>query len=206
MSARDAYRLMTDLVAPRPIAWVSTLDEEGRSNLAPFSYYQAVCSLPATVMIAIGSRSDGRAKDTLANILARRELTINHVGERLAKAMHATSGSYEPDVDEWEVAGEPGARLGSLPSQMVAPPRVAEASAALECRMVHAIPLGENPKGGPSTMLILAEVQRFWVAKGLLTRDKRGRLQSIDSAALASVGRLGGMSYARTQDVFEISQ
>jgi flavin reductase (DIM6/NTAB) family NADH-FMN oxidoreductase RutF len=208
LSVAEAYRLMTDIVAPRPIAWVSTVDARGRANLAPFSYFQAVCSQPATVMLAVGHRPDGQPKDTLANILATRELTISHVSEPLAAPMNATAADLPPEIDEWEVAGEPGARLPSAPSALVAPPRVAAARAAMECRMTHAIPLGHaktgGPTGAPSSTLVLAEVLVFWLAPGLLSRDERGRLEPIDPAALAAVGRLGGMSYARTSDTFEL--
>lgn len=206
LSVGEVYRLMIDVVAPRPIAWVSTLDEHGRPNLAPFSYFQAVCSRPPVVMLSFGTHPDGRPKDTLRNVLATRELTINHVSEPLAEAMNATSADVPPEVDEWEAAGEPGARLASLPGAVVAPRRVAGARVALECRMTHAIPLGEGPAGGPSSTLVLAEVLVFWLAAGLLSRDERGRLRSIDPAALAAVGRLGGMSYARTRDTFVLSR
>lgn len=202
LSASEAYRLMIDVVAPRPIAWVSTLDEHGRANLAPFSYFQAVCSRPPMVMLAFGSHRDGRPKDTLANLLATRELTINHVSEPLAEAMNATSAELPPGEDEWEAAGEPGARLRSAPAAVVAPPRVAGARVAMECRLTHAIPLGQGPRGAPSSTMVLAEVLVFWLAPGLLSRDERGHLQPIDPAALAAVGRLGGMSYARTRDTF----
>ncbi|MCH9684384.1 MAG: flavin reductase family protein [Deltaproteobacteria bacterium] len=204
LSSGDRYRLMTDIVAPRPIAWVSTLDADGRANLAPFSYFQGVCTSPPMVMLAFANRPDGRPKDTLANILARRELTINHVSESLAEAMNVTSGAYEPGVDEWDQAGKPGPRLDSCPSASVAPPRVAAAVAALECRMTRSIPLGQGSQGGASTTLVLAQVQVFWVTSGLAQRDGRGRLRPIDPAALASVGRLGGMSYARTADTFDM--
>ncbi len=206
LSARDAYRLMTDLVAPRPIAWVSTVDEDGRANLAPFSYFQAVCSAPPMVVLAFASRPDGRPKDTLANILACRELTINHVSDEQAAAMNMTSGGFEPEIDEWTLAGDGGATLPSLPSATVAPARVAGAVAAMECRMTRAIPLGEGRKGGPSTTLVVAQVQVFWVRAGLAQRDGRGHLRPIDPVALGSVGRLGGMSYARTTDVFEMDR
>lgn len=204
LSVADAYRLMTDIVAPRPIAWVSTLDPQGRPNLAPFSYFQAVCSRPPTVMLSIAHRPDGQPKDTLANVLATRELTLSHVSEPLVAAMNATSAELPSDVDEWELAGEPGARLPSLPSAVVAPPRVAGARAAMECRLTHAIPLGRGPGNAPSSTLVLAEVLVFWIAGGLLQRDERGRLVPIDPAALAAVGRLGGMSYARTRDTFDL--
>lgn len=204
MSTADAYRLMTDLVAPRPIAWVSTLDPHGRPNLAPFSYFQGVCSRPIMVMLSFAHHPDGRPKDTLANALATRELTISHVSEPLVPAMNATSAELPPEVDEWELAGEPGARLPSLPSDVVAPPRVAAARAAMECRLTHAIPLGRGPSGAPSSTLVLAEVLVLWIARGLLQRDERGRLVPIEPAALAAVGRLGGMSYARTRDTFDL--
>lgn len=202
LSARDVYRLMTDIVAPRPIAWISTVDEAGGTNLAPFSYFQAVCSAPATVVVAIASRPDGRPKDTLANVLASREFTVNHVTEAQAEAMNATAGAYEPGVSEWEHAEVSGSVLGRLPSAVVAAPRVAGALAAMECRMTHAIPLGVGRRGTPSTTLVIARVLRFWVASGLLNRDARGRLQPMDPSALAAVGRLGGISYARTRDAF----
>jgi flavin reductase (DIM6/NTAB) family NADH-FMN oxidoreductase RutF len=204
LSTSETYRLMTDIVAPRPIAWVSTLDAEGRPNLAPFSYFQAVCSRPPMVMLSLATHPDGRPKDTLANVLATRELTISHVSESLVAAMNATSGDYPPEVDEWELADEPGGRLPALPSAVVAPPRVAAARAAMECRMTHAIPLGHGPGGAPSSTVVLAEVLVFWIASGLAKRDERGRLVPIDPAALAAVGRLGGMSYARTRDAFEL--
>ncbi|MEM7154818.1 MAG: flavin reductase family protein [Myxococcota bacterium] len=206
LSTRDAYRLMTDIVAPRPIAWVSTVDGHGKPNLAPFSYFQAVCSTPPTVIVAIGNRPDGRPKDTLRNILDTRELTISHVCEPLAEPMNTTSGTFEPEIDEWEMAAQDGAPLASEPSRLVLPPRVARARAAMECRMMQAIPLGEGKHGGPSTTLIIAQVLCFWLAPGLARRDDKGHLLPIEPAELASVGRLGGMSYARTRETFELAR
>ncbi len=201
----DAYRLMTSLVAPRPIAWVSTVSADGRHNLAPFSYFQAVCSRPPTIVLGLGSRPDGTPKDTLRNILDTRELTISHVDRALVDAMNQTSGDYGPGVDEWAIA-DGGRPLASAPSQRVAPPRVAAARAALECRMTHAIPLGEAPHGGPSSTLVVARVVGFVVAAELLQRDAAGKLGTIDPAALDTVGRLGGIAYATTNDTFELSR
>ncbi len=204
LRSRDVYRLMTDLVAPRPIAWVSTLDDEGRPNLAPFSYFQGVCSRPPMVMLSISWHRDGRPKDTLANILARREFTISHVSEPLASAMNVTSGEYPPEVSEWALAGPDGRPLQSAPAHRVAPPRVGAARAALECRLVHAIPLGRGPSGKPSTTLVLGQVLLFSVARGLVRRDERGHLLPIDLARLATVGRLGGIAYTRTKETFDM--
>lgn len=203
LSARDTYRLMTDLVSPRPIAWVSTLDEQGRANLAPFSYFQAVCSKPPTIVVSIGWHPDGRPKDTLRGILERGEFTVNHVSDPLAEAMNETSGSYPPDTSEWDIAGN-GAPLASAPSHVVAPPRVAEAKAALECRMVHALPLGRGPSGKPSSTLVVAEVVCFSIAPEMLHRNERGHLLPIAPAQLASVGRMGGIAYTHTTEPFEL--
>jgi len=206
VSSRDAYRLMTDIVAPRPIAWVSTLDAEGNGNLAPFSYYQAMCSNPPTVVLGFGWRSDGRPKDTLANILARGELTINHVDEGHAEAMNVTSADVDTDVNEWSFARTQDGPLVPAPSYRVAPPRIASAHAAFECKLVHAIPIGRGRNGAPSSTLVVAEVVAFVVRGDLLQRDDSGRLRPMDPGQLASVGRLGGIAYTTIRDRFELGR
>jgi flavin reductase (DIM6/NTAB) family NADH-FMN oxidoreductase RutF len=204
LSTADAYRLMTDLVAPRPIAWVSTVDGEGRANLAPFSYFQAVCSSPPTIVLGIAWLPSGRPKDTLANILATGELTINHVSEDLAERMNATSASFASGVSEWASCG-----VDSAPAVAVAPRRVAAARAGLECRLTHAIPLGASgsgKRGVPSSTMVVAEVVHVWTAADLIERDERGRLLPISPAKLASVARLGGISYSTTAGHFDLAR
>ena len=203
LAPRDAYRLMTDIIAPRPIAWVSTLDADGRGNLAPFSYFQGVCSRPPTVILGVGWHSDGRPKDTLRNILDRREFTICHVAEAVAESMNETAADYPPNVSEWEIAAA-GAPLPTAPARRVAPPRVADAAASLECKLVHAIPIGHGKTGNPSSTLVVGEVLCFTVAAGVLQRDDRGHLLATDPARLAAVGRLGGIAYTRTRQTFEL--
>jgi flavin reductase (DIM6/NTAB) family NADH-FMN oxidoreductase RutF len=205
MPARETYQLMIDLVAPRPIAWVSSLDGDGRSNLAPFSYYQGVCSRPPTIVLGLAWRSDGTPKDTLRNVLATGEFTVNHVRREHALAMNLTSGDHPPDVDEWDLVARSGvATLTRAPSLRVRPPRIAEANAALECRLVHAIPLGRGRGSAPSSTLVVAEIAMFWVARGLVERDDRGRLHPLDPARLASIGRLGGIAYTDTTGTFSM--
>ena len=201
LSARDAYTVMTGLITPRPIAWVSTCDGQGRRNLAPFSYFQGVCSHPPTVILGIGWRPPGRAKDTLRNILEQREFTISHVSEPLAEAMNRTAADVGPDVDEWIDAGvEPTA------STRVSPPWVAQARAAMECHLTHAIPLGEGSRGHPSSTLIIGRVLAFHAAAGLIRRDERGAILPLDPVQLAAVGRLGGMAYTKTTETFEMKR
>ena len=203
LSAGAAYRLMTDIIAPRPIAWVSTVDGDGRRNLAPFSYYQAVCSSPPTIVLGIGWPASGRPKDTLANILSQREFTVCHVDRASADAMQQTSANVGPEVDEWTMPGV-GDVVTPVPSRHVAPPRIAEAHAALECRLVHAIPLGEGPTGQPSSTLVIAQVVCFVVRRSLLTQDAQGRQVPIDPGHLRSVGRMGGIAYTTTHERFEL--
>ena len=186
---------MTDLVAPRPIAWVSSEDGQGRRNLAPFSYFQAVCSRPPMIVLSISWHADGRMKDTLANILERREFVVSQVSEPWLAAMNATSVELPPGVSEWDVVGVP-----AEPATVVGPPRVAGALAHLECQLRQALPLGVGAPGRPSSTLVIAEVVHFAVHADLLVRDARGRLLPIDPARLAAVGRLGGIAYTRTTD------
>jgi len=207
LSVREIYQLMTDLVAPRPIAWVSTQDETGRRNLAPFSYFQAVCSHPPMIVIACSWHPDGRPKDTLRNILATGELVVNHTCRTLAAAMNATSGDYPPEIDEWQEVARIGvATLTPVASSRVSPPRIGQAAAALECRLVHAIPLGEGRPGRPSSTLVVAEVVAFQLAPGLVRRDARGRMVAIDPARLDAVGRLGGIAYTDTSGRFDLAR
>ncbi len=199
LSAAESYRLMTSLVAPRPIAWVSTVDGQGRRNLAPFSYFQGVCSHPPTIMLGFGWNSDGSPKDTLRNILETRELVVCHVSEAQAETMVATSAAFASGVSEWQQVG-----VRALPSTEVRPPRVAESLAAMECVLRHAIPIGSGPTGAPSSTLVIAEVVHFALADGLMRRDKRGRLAAIDPAKLRSLGRLGGITYTASDSCREI--
>jgi len=199
LSASQAYRLMTDLVSPRPIAWVSTVDAEGRRNLAPFSYFQAVCSQPPTIVLGIGWYADGRMKDTLRNILETRELVVCHVSEGVLEPMVSTSAAYPPEISEWDAVG-----VEASPSRTVAPPRVAGSLAAMECVLRHAIPLGAGPAGGPSSTLVVAEVAHFSVQSGLVERDSRGRPAPIDPDRLRAVGRMGGIAYTRTDSRLDI--
>ena len=192
---------MTDIVAPRPIAWVSTVDEQGRGNLAPFSYFQAVCSAPATVVLGLAWKPDGTMKDTLANILQLREFTVNHVSLSLAEKMLSTSAPFDHEICEWEAC-----EVEMEPPACVRAPRVAAALAGFECRLSHAIPLGRTKYGTPSSTLVIAHVDHVFVDSALHQRDSAGRLLSIPAEKLASLGRLGADSYTSTIAAFEMKR
>lgn len=187
---RDAYRLLTSVVVPRPIGWASTLGADGSLNLAPFSFFNAVGGNPPTVLLSVGQRR-GQAKDTLRNIQETAEFVVNVVDEALAEAMNLTSGEYDYAVDEFAAAG-----LTPAPSVVVRPPRVAEAKAALECQFTQVIPVQDT-----HYTLVLGRVVRFHIQDGLLRANGL-----VDAALLRPLARLAGDEYATLGRVFEMKR
>jgi flavin reductase (DIM6/NTAB) family NADH-FMN oxidoreductase RutF len=182
--------LINGLVAPRPIAWVSTIGAEGVPNLAPFSFFNAFAFHPyPTVGVGPGARA-GVDKDSLANARATRELTISMVSEELALRANACSAEFGPEVDEWLVAG-----VTPAPSEVVAPPRVAESPAAFECRVLEIVDLGSEEL--PSNALVIARVVRIHVRDDAVD-DTLRPLADV----LRLVGRGGGDDWIRTTDRF----
>lgn len=182
------YRLLASLVVPRPIAWVSTRGADGSVNLAPFSFFNAVGDQPPTVMVSIGRRR-GSPKDTLRNIEETGVFVVNLVSEELAAAMNVTSGDWRYGDSEFARAG-----LSMAPGEVIDVPRVAQARAALECRLSQVVPVTDT-----SYTLVLGQVQRFHLAEGLLRANG-----TADPAGLHAVGRLGGDEYAPLGPVFAI--
>lgn len=188
LDRRDRNLLVNGLVAPRPIAWVSSLAADGTRNLAPFSFFGAFSFDPPTIGVGPGSRK-GVNKDSLANIKARGEFVINLVNRELAEAANACSGEWDSDVDEWEVAG-----LEAAPSDVVAPLRVAAAPAALECRVRQVLELGDAQRA--SNSLVVAWIVRVHVA------DEAMDGYSPKPEALDLVARMGGDLWCTTRDRF----
>lgn len=187
-SNADNYKLLTNLVVPRPIAWVTTQSPGGIINLAPFSFFNAVCADPLYVIISIGLRDDGGPKDTAENIRAGGEFVVNLVTEDLFDAMNISAADFPAGHSELAAA-----HLHTAPSVQVKPPRVAEAQASLECKLFSAQPLGANT-------LFIGEVVMFHVADHLL-----GPRMHINN--FAPLGRLGSPSvYCRTTDRFDVAR
>ncbi len=187
LDPRDAYKLLIGSVVPRPIAWVSTVSREGRRNLAPFSFFTVASRNPPTLCISIGPRSDDEqpTKDTLDNIRETEELVINAVSLPLANAMHESSRTHPPEVDEFKAAG-----LTPAPCEAVSAPRIEEAFVSMECRLDRVLPIGGDH-------LVLGRMVRFHVRDDLY---KDGR---IDVAALQPLGRLAG-DYTKVEDIFDL--
>ena len=192
LPGRRAYRLLVDCVVPRPIAWISTADEAGVVNLAPFSFFQAAGAEPPIVTVSIGRHRDGAFKDTGVNLFRSGECVVNVVTDELAERMNETAGAYAFGVDEMRRAG-----LTPAPCRHVAPPRVAESPVALECRLHQQVPLGT---GENQYVLALLEVLAFHVRDDLYDDGR------IDPRRLHPLGRLGGSAYSHPGEVFEMER
>jgi flavin reductase (DIM6/NTAB) family NADH-FMN oxidoreductase RutF len=189
----NVYKLMVGVILPRPIAFVSSVSPEGVRNLAPFSFFTAVSANPPVICFSPMIRGAGGAhKDTLHNIEATGEFVVNVVSEDFAEQMNACSGDYPPDIDEFTVSG-----LTPVASDLVQPPRVAESKVNMECRLLQVVHVSPKPLGGS---LVLGEVLRFHVADELFS-DFR-----IDPDKLRPIGRMGGPTYTRTTDRFNMER
>jgi flavin reductase (DIM6/NTAB) family NADH-FMN oxidoreductase RutF len=186
-SAADNYKVFTNVVVPRPIAWVTSVGESGLVNLAPFSFFNAVASDPTMyVAVGVGRRGDGSPKDTARNIEHGRDFVVNLVTEELLQAMNISAADFPPDHSEIIAAG-----LNAAPSIKVRAPRLAEAAVSLECRLFQSLPLG-------GSTLFVGEVVMFHIADRLV-----GPRLHIEG--FAPLGRLGSPSlYCRTTDRFEL--
>lgn len=184
-----AYPILAGLVTPRPIAWVTTLNEDGTVNLAPFSFFNLFGANPPLVIFAPGNRDDGSPKDTARNCERTGEFVINLVDEALAEVMNRTSATLEYGVSETERE-----YLQTLPSSVVAPPRVAAAPAALECKLHEIQRIGGN-------RLVLGIVLRVKVREDLIDPESL----RIRGERFHPVGRMSVPNwYCRTGDLFEM--
>lgn len=189
----DIYKLMIGIIIPRPIAFVSSIDSDGILNLAPFSYFTACSSNPPVVCFCTSVRSEPRPhKDTLENIRATGEFVVNVVSEEIAEQMNKTSADVPPEVDEFVLSG-----LTPLASDLVKPPRVAESKAQMECKLRQIVPVSEKPGGG---VLVLGEVLRFHILESVMDGLK------VDPGKLKAIGRMGGPTYVRTDDRFNMER
>jgi flavin reductase (DIM6/NTAB) family NADH-FMN oxidoreductase RutF len=187
------------LVVPRPIGWISTLDAEGRANLAPYSFFNAVSYVPPQVIFSGGARPErqggpGFVKDSVANARATGEFVFNLVTRALVERMNATSAECPPGVDEFALGG-----LTKAPSVLVKPPRVAESPVHFECRVVDVIATKARPGRAPNE-LVLGEVVGIHIDERVLTDGV------VDYRKLDPVARLGAYDYAALGEIFAIAR
>lgn len=183
-------------VAPRPICFATTIDAAGNINLSPFSFFNMFSTNPPLCVFSPARRvRDNTTKHTLENVLEVKECVINIVNYAMVQQTSLASTEYAKGVNEFEKAG-----FTMLPSQMVKPPRVAEAPVQMECVVREVIHLGENPGAGN---LILAEVKMIHIKEEILDTDGK-----IDQAKIDLVARLGGDWYCRVtpESLFKVAK
>ena len=185
-SPQDNYKLLTNLVVPRPIAWVTSQNAEGVINLAPFSFFNAIGSDPLYIIISIGNKDDGSPKDTAANIIANGEFVVNLVTEDLLSEMNFSAANFPPNESELTALG-----LHPAASKKIKVPRVSEAKASLECILHSQQPLGIYN-------LIIGQVVMFHVDDELIG-------DRLHINGFMPIGRMGSPAYySRTSDRFEV--
>jgi flavin reductase (DIM6/NTAB) family NADH-FMN oxidoreductase RutF len=187
----DIYKLLASTVLPRPIAWITTLDAEGRVNAAPFSFFNVVCSDPPLFAVGFSGAPDRNGKDTLANIRATGELVINMVPEELANAMNITAIDAPRGIDELILAG-----LATAPCTHVKAPRIAASPISCECNVFQII-----ETGGSGTVL-LARALALHARHDIFANEAR---LYVNPANMRLIGRMHGAGgYCTTRDEFEI--
>ncbi|HLZ03939.1 MAG TPA: flavin reductase family protein [Bradyrhizobium sp.] len=182
--AEQIYRLMTGIVVPRPIAWVTSLSATGVLNLAPFSAFTFVSQKPPLLAISVG-RKGGVFKDTAHNILAIEEYVIHIADTPLMEVLHESSAEHPPEVSEVEAL-----ELETLPSERIKVPRLASPPVAMECRFRQCLEFGEL-----RSRLIVGEVVMVHVRDGLVNNGK------VETSALDPIARIGGPRYARLGEI-----
>ncbi|MGI4831670.1 MAG: flavin reductase family protein [Janthinobacterium lividum] len=193
MTKADAYKILASVILPRPIAWVTSKDNAGELNAAPFSFFNIVSSDPPLVAISISAAPDRTLKDTLANIRERGEFVVNMVPEELADAMNLTATNAPRGTDETQIAG---LKLESC--TLVDVPRIAGSPVALECKLF------ETLQPGGTTVIVLGRIAYVHVRTSAF--EDLSRLH-IDPAQLRLIGRMhGGGGYCTTRDVFTIER
>lgn len=187
------YKLLTGLVIPRPIGWISTVDENGINNLAPFSFFNVVGEDPPHVMFST-VRTGNKNKDTLNNVLANKQFAVNLVTEDLVEQMNTTSNAVESAVDEFQLAN-----LTPIPCELIKPKRVAEAKAHFECEMVHHYFLEDHTNGG--ACIVIGKILMIHVADEILLENYRINLNKYQPVA-----RLAGSNYSKLGETFSIKR
>jgi flavin reductase (DIM6/NTAB) family NADH-FMN oxidoreductase RutF len=192
IARKERYKLLIGTIVPRPIALVSTVGKNGIYNLAPFSYFTAASTEPATIVFVPNRNpGDGSNKDTLQNIIDTGEFVVNTVSREIISPVNHAATDFPPEVDEFTETG-----LTPTASEKVRPPRVKEAKAALECKLYKLVDIGNDGIGGAT--LVVGEVLLFHFADDLVSDNR------VDIKKLQPVSRLAGFDYANIGEIFSL--
>ena len=192
LSERENYKFLVGSIIPRPIAFVTTLSENGILNGAPFSYFNIVSSNPPMISLSI-QRTAGRQKDTARNIIESKEFVIHIVDEQNVEKINQTAASLPSDQSEVELAN-----LTPVDSVKISVPGVKEAKIRMECLLEHSVELGGL--NTPGCDHIIGRIVQFHIENDIY---EKGR---IDPRGLAAVSRLAGHNYAKIGEIFEIER
>jgi flavin reductase (DIM6/NTAB) family NADH-FMN oxidoreductase RutF len=192
MTPAERYQLLTSLIIPRPIAWISSRSASGHRNLAPFSYFAVLSPSPMLIGVSISERGAG-LKDSAANILETGVFCVNIAAERHITAMNTTAGDHPPEVDEFEVAG-----LTAVEGDLVDVPYVAGCPAVLECRLFRQVDLAPA-----QTSFLIGEVVAVHLSPELAFTSGT---MLVDPESLTPVARLGGNLYSLLGEIREVAR
>ena len=187
------YKLLTGTIIPRPIGWISTIDENGINNLAPFSFFNAVGEDPPHLMFST-VRSGNKNKDTLNNVLQNKQFVVNLVTEETVEQMNMTSQSVDSEVDEFELAN-----LTPIDSIFIKPKRVKESYVHFECEMVHHYFLEDHKNGG--ACIVIGKILTMHINDDILMEGNRINLDKYKPVA-----RLAGSNYSKIGEIFSIKR
>ena len=192
LTFQQTHKLMIGSIIPRPIAFVATTSVKKSNNIAPFSYFNGVCSNPPTIMFAPARRGwDGKEKDTLKNIRETKEFTINIVSESFSQQMVDCSTDFDSNINEFEISG-----LHTSKSQRIQPPRLKESKISYECILNQIVEIGDGKAG--SGFIVIGSIVLFHISDDVISNDR------IDIQKLNPIGRLAGDWYTRPTDNFKI--
>ena len=187
--ADRAYQLLANVVTPRPIAFVTTINPDGKVNAAPFSFFNLFGANPPILAFAPSDRQNGTPKDTALNIRATQEFVVNLVDEAIAEAMNRCAASLPYGENELVHAG-----LTALPSSLVKPPRIAESPVSMECVEWGTLQIGKN-------RMVIGVIKRLHLRDDLFDADRK----RVNSEKLHVIGRMAAPHwYCRTRDRFEM--
>ena len=191
-SFQENHKLMIGSIVPRPIAFVSTKSTNGILNLAPFSYFNGVCSKPPTIMFAPARRGyDGLTKDTLNNIRSTKEFVVNLVSEEIVEPMVECATDYDKEIDEFKISN-----LTPIDSDKISSPRVKESKVSYECELNNIVEIGEAEPG--AGFVVIGTIVMFHIQDDVYNDGR------IDLKAFNPIGRLAGNSYTRVSDNFKV--
>ena len=189
LAGQDAYKLATGLIVPRPIGWIGTVSAAGVDNVAPYSFFNVMSGDPVHVIFSPGG---GARKDTLDNVREVDEFTVNIVTAETVEAMNTTAATLPADEDEFDHAG-----ITKVPSLEIAPCRVAEATATMECRVIDIVHIGRE---GAGNHLVIGEAVMIHVADRVLDGTR------INQEELKAIGRHAGNWYSNATDLFTVER